>query len=259
MKLRPILGYIGWDTGLTAALRVKQVVSKRKLMKIDKLIHSTAFLIFLSIGSNGSRCVAQLSEMPDIRSVAADLVVPAMVDLEPTTGLRVRRSLEGWDRKKVYHSLYLPPEWTAAKKLPVIVEFSGNGEYSDASGDTSSGRPEDSCFGYGLSNGHDAIWICLPFLNAAGTDVTIKWWGDAPNYDPNPTLNYLHAAIADTCLLFRGDSSRVILCGFSRGSIACNFLGLYNEETARLWRAFVPYSHYDGVRIWPYPNSDAAS
>ena len=228
-------------------------------MKIDKLIHSTAFLIFLSIGCIGSRCFAQLSEMPDIRSVVADLVVPAMVDLEPKTGLRVRRNIEGWNREKVYHSLYLPPEWAAAKKLPVIVEYSGNGGYRDALGDTSSGRPEDSCFGYGLSNGHDAIWICLPFLNAAGTDVTVKWWGDAPNYDPNPTLNYLHAAIADTCDHFGGDSSRVILCGFSRGSIACNFLGLYDEETAKLWRAFVPYSHYDGVRIWPYPNSDAAS
>jgi hypothetical protein len=47
----------------------------------------------------------------------------------------------------------------------------------------------------------------------------------------------------------------LILCGFSRGSIACNYIGLRDDETARLWRAFVCYSHYDGVRYWPYPGS----
>ena len=53
--------------------------------------------------------------------------------------------------------------------------------------------------------------------------------------------------------------SSIVLCGFSRGAIACNFLGLHDDKTAKLWRAFVPYSHYDGVRKWPYPNSDADS
>ena len=46
----------------------------------------------------------------------------------------------------------------------------------------------------------------------------------------------------------------MILTGFSRGAIACNYLGLHNDQVATLWRAFIPYSHYDGVREgWPFP------
>ena len=28
---------------------------------------------------------------------------------------------------------------------------------------------------------------------------------------------------------------------------------------AKLWRAFIPYSHYDGIAAWPYPGSDRDS
>ena len=49
------------------------------------------------------------------------------------------------------------------------------------------------------------------------------------------------------CEQYGGDRAAVILTGFSRGAIACNYLGLHNEEIAGLWRAFIPYSHYDGV------------
>ena len=52
----------------------------------------------------------------------------------------------------------------------------------------------------------------------------------------------------------------MILVGFSRGAIACNFVGLHDDEIAKLWRAFVPYSHYDGVvTSWGYPHADRAS
>jgi hypothetical protein len=48
--------------------------------------------------------------------------------------------------------------------------------------------------------------------------------------------------------------------GFSRGSIACNYIGLHDDEIAKLWKAFVCYSHYDGERTgWPYPNADKPS
>ena len=228
-------------------------------MKIERWIRAIAFFACLPLISIGGRVDAQPNHYPDIRSVEADLSVPTMVDLEPAAGLRIRRSMEGWNHEKVYHSLYLPKDWASGEKLPIIVEYTGNGGYRDALGDICSGRPEDSCLGYGMSTGVGYIWICLPFLNAAGSEITEKWWGDAPQYDPKPTLNYLHAAIADTCMQFGGDSSRIFLCGFSRGSIACNFLGLHDEKTAKLWRAFVAYSHYDGVRNWPYPNSDADS
>ena len=44
-----------------------------------------------------------------------------------------------------------------------------------------------------------------------------------------------------------------------RGAIGCNYLGLYDDEIAELWKAMIPYSHYDGVRLWGYPKSDMAS
>ena len=204
-----------------------------------------------------SKVDGQLLEFPDIRSIEADLVSPMMVDTKPAVGNRVRHCMDGWNRETVYHSLYLPIDWTIKSKLPIVVEFSGNGGYQNAFGDTSSGRPEDSCLGYGLTAGKGAIWLCVPCLNAASSDIAVKWWGDAPDHDPIPTLNYLHAAVTDACENYGGDASRIILCGFSRGSIACNFLGMQDDRTAKLWRAFVPYSHYDGVRNWPYPNSDA--
>lgn len=50
-------------------------------------------------------------------------------------------------------------------------------------------------------------------------------------YDPTPTINYLHAAVVDACQNFGGDTSRLNLCGFSRGSIACNFIGLHDDKT----------------------------
>ncbi len=45
-----------------------------------------------------------------------------------------------------------------------------------------------------------------------------------------------------------------------RSALAANYLGLHDDATARLWRAFICYSHYDGVHTrWPYPGTDRAS
>ena len=34
---------------------------------------------------------------------------------------------------------------------------------------------------------------------------------------------------------------------------------MHDDETAKLWRGFFAYSHYDGVRSWPYPDSERAA
>lgn len=190
------------------------------------------------------------AELPDIQSVPPDLVVPALSEGSPAAGKRVRLGL---------NILYLPTDWKADTKWPVIVELAGNGGYKNKYGDVSTGLPEGSNLGYGLSGGKGFIWLCVPYLNAKGDQIAITWWGDKPSYDPQPTLKHLRESVRSLCHDFSGDETKVVLAGFSRGAIACNYLGLHDDETAKLWCAFFAYSHYDGVHKWPYPASDRES
>jgi len=190
------------------------------------------------------------AELPDIRSVAADLEVPALSEGLPAPGKRVKVGL---------HVLYLPTDWKPGVKMPVIVELAGNGGYTNKFGDVSTGLPEGSNLGYGLSAGRGFIWLCAPYLNEKGDAIAITWWGNPRTYDPQPTLKYLRETVKSVCRDYGGDESKVVLCGFSRGAIACNYLGLYDDETAKLWCGFLSYSHYDGVKTWPYPGSDRAA
>jgi predicted esterase len=82
----------------------------------------------------------------------------------------------------------------------------------------------------------------------------LTWWGDV-----EATVWYAQKTVGRVCEEYGGDAGAVILAGFSRGAIACNYIGLHDDEIGRLWRAFIPYSHYDGVIAWQYPGSDRAS
>ena len=196
---------------------------------------------------------------PDISSVPADLEIPPLSDAAPGPGLRVKQTLPAWKSTVVYHVLHLPPDWQPSRRYPVIVEYAGNGGYKNRFGDISTGRPEGSRLGYGMSAGKGFIWLCLPYLNSAGDALALTLWGDPPARDPEPTLRYAREAVARVCREYGGDAQRVVLCGFSRGAIACNFLGLHDDATAKLWCGFVAYSHYDGVKTqWPYPGADRA-
>ncbi len=196
--------------------------------------------------------------IPDFRGTRADLKIPPLVEGKSGPGIRTKARNLG-DAKGVYHVLYLPKDWKSGKKYPVIVEYAGNGPYRDKNGDLSSGHVEGSKLGYGFSGGKGYIWLCLPYLNSSGTENVRKWWGDAPDYDPMPTVEYCKLTVRRVCEEFGGDEKKIILCGFSRGAIACNFIGLYDDEIARLWAGFIPFSHYDGVRKWAYPDSDRKS
>lgn len=195
--------------------------------------------------------------LPDISTVPSDLTVPKLLDTSPGAGKRVR--LELWkDAPPVI--LYLPTDWVADKKFPVLIELAGNGNYQNKFGDTSSGLPEGSKLGYGLSGGKGFIWACVPFLNGAGDQIALTWWGDAPAYRPDSTVAFLKRTVPALCERFSGDPHRVVLCGFSRGAIAANAIGLHDDEIAALWRGFICYSHYDGIRSkWPFAGADAAS
>jgi len=206
-----------------------------------------------SVITRRSLLLAQLpaAELPDIRSVPADLETPAMTAGTPAPGRRVRHQLKEFEGTGLYHALYLPPDWTPGRRYPLTVEYAGNGNYRNQYGDVSLGVPEGSNLGYGLSGGEGMIWVCLPYVNSRERKVQITWWGDVP-----ATLDYCRRAVRMLCGRFGADRRRILLCGFSRGAIACNYLGLHDDRIAGLWRAFFCYSHYDGVRQWPFPGGD---
>jgi hypothetical protein len=198
------------------------------------------------------------SGLPDIASVPPDLVVPPVTHGAPAPGLRVPDTAKGWDSANIHHLLYLPTDWQPSGSFPLLVEWTGN-QYKNPTGDICSGEPEGAKLGFGISGGKGSIWLTLPYLDDSGKQTVSSWWGTAPTHDPEPTLAYCRSAVREVCARFGGDSKRVVLTGFSRGSIAANYLGLHDNETSRLWRGFVCYSHYDGVLRWRLPGSDAAS
>ena len=200
------------------------------------------------------------NEAPDIRSVEADLIVPPMISGQPERGKRVRQTIPEYQETHVYHTLYLPSNWSSDRQYPLLVEFTGNGPYHDKYHDISSGRVEDSKLGFGISAGHNFIWLCLPYLNNLGTANVTQWWGNKPDYHVEPTLDYCKNAVPWVCQKYNGNPNSVIITGFSRGAIACNYIGLNDDKISNLWAAFIPYSHYDGViETWSYSACDRAS
>ena len=199
-----------------------------------------------------------LAELPNLRSVGSDLTVPALSAGPPAAGKRVKQTNPGQQGAELFHVLYLPTDWqpptARSDKYPLIVEYPGNGGYQNALGDVCTGKVEDCKLGYGLSGGTGFIWVCLPFVDAREQQHALNWWGDA-----DATAAYCVQAVRRVCDEYGGDPSAVVLTGFSRGAIACNYIGLRNDQIAKLWCAMLPHSHYDGVRKWPYADSDAVS
>ncbi len=192
--------------------------------------------------------------LPDISTVEPDLVSPPMVEGPPAPGKRVRVTPPEYAGTEVHHSLYLPVDWEAGKTYPVIAEYAGNGPYANGFGDTCTGKVEDCNLGYGLSGGAGYLWICLPYISEDHQHNQLTWWGDV-----EATAAYAKTAIPRLCRDYGGDPDKVILAGFSRGSIACNYIGLHDDEISALWRGFLCHSHYDGVKTWDYPESGRAS
>ena len=191
---------------------------------------------------------------PNLSSVPTDLTVPPMTLGEPAPGCRVKQVNPDYQGKDVYHALYLPVDWKKGKLYPVIVEYAGNGPGRNEYGDFCSGQVEGSKLGYGISGGKGFIWVCMPFVNSKTGQNQTWWWGD-----PEATVQYCKTTVRRICEEYGGDPSRVILAGFSRGAIACNYIGLRDDSIADMWLAFIAYSHYDGVRKWDYADSDRRS
>ena len=183
-------------------------------------------------------------------SQEADLIIPEMKDQPAAAGIRVKVTTPEYIGTQVHHSLYLPADWKTGKKYPVLVEYTGN--YYPESGST--GEVEDANLGYGLTGGTGFIWIVMPYIAEDLSRNEGTWWGNI-----EATINYCKVNLPRICQTYGGDTNNIFICGFSRGAIAVNYIGLADDEIARCWKGFIAHEHYDGVRTWGYEKDDSAS
>ncbi|MFM1802211.1 MAG: hypothetical protein RJA81_1563 [Planctomycetota bacterium] len=168
------------------------------------------------------------------------LNIPEMQESAPAAGRRVKIVAPEYRNTAVHHSLYLPKDWKPGRNYPVIVEYAGNS--FPAAGCT--GEVGDAGLGFGLSQGQ-FIWVVLPFIEKDHQSNAKNWWGDEL-----ATVEYCKRNVQRVLREFDGDPDNVFLCGFSRGAIAVNYIGLYDEDISRIWAGFISHDHYDGQREW---------
>jgi len=176
---------------------------------------------------------------------AADLVLPPLTSGKPQPGKHATVITPEYAGTKVRHLIALPDDWTPdwkarGKSWPVIAEHTGN--YFPTSGST--GEVEGAGLGYGVSRGK-AIWVVLPYVAKDRQKNEITWWGDI-----DATVGYAKTNIPRICAQFGGDPKKVVLCGFSRGAIGVSFLGLHDDDVAKLWCGLWAHDHFDGMLEW---------
>jgi hypothetical protein len=178
---------------------------------------------------------------PEWKRPPGRLDVPAVEDEAPSPGKRVRYRLPQDAESGIYSILYLPEDWRPGKTFPLIVEYPGNLFYGAAC--YSSGLPDQCVIGYGMSKGKGAICLGVPFISRAANTIAETGWGNADD-----TADYVMQTVDEVCAKFGGERENVVLTGFSRGAIACGYIGLRNERIAALWKGFHACQHYDGLR-----------
>ena len=179
-----------------------------------------------------------------------DLQTPLMTTESPGPGRRVKQVAPEYKGTNVYHALYLPRDWSPQKKLPVIVEYTGN-KWEACN---STGEVKDANLGYGISGGVGFIWVSMPYIKEGRRENTVRWWGDK-----QATIEYCKKNLPRICEQYSGDPDNVFICGFSRGAIAASYIGLADDEIAKFWKGFFTHDHFDGERRWSYSDSDRAS
>ncbi len=169
----------------------------------------------------------------------ARVAVPAVTEDEPAPGRRVRYHLAGDPAGGPYAVLHLPEDWRPGAVLPLIVEYPGNIFF--VPGCYSTGLPDQCVIGAGIARGRGAICLALPFVDRSAGVIAEGGWGV-----PDDTASYAVAMVEQVCREFGADRANIILTGFSRGALACGFIGLRNDRIAALWKGFHACQHYDG-------------
>jgi hypothetical protein len=172
-------------------------------------------------------------------------MLPPLTDQGPQPGKRATVIAPEYAGTKVRHLIALPDDWTPdwkarGKSWPIIAEYTGN--YFPTSGST--GEVEGAALGYGLARGR-AIWVVLPYVAKDRQKNERTWWGDI-----DATVGYAKTNLPRICAEFGGDPKKVVLCGFSRGAIGVSFLGLHDDEVAKLWCGLWAHDHFDGMLEW---------
>ena len=232
------------------------------IYSIGSIVYLTLLVILLppSDGALRQDVAFPPVKLVDISSVEPDLILPPLCSNSPPhAGKRFKEVLPTLQDTEIHHVVYLPIDWKPTESYPVIVEYVGNGNYRNRLGDVCTGKVTDGKLGYGISGGKKFIWVCLPFIDEEQTKNMITWWGNSPNFNPQPTVDYCKQVVPWICQQYGGDPNRVLLAGFSRGAIACNFIGLYDDEISKLWNGFIACSHYDGVANFGLPQGDRKS
>ena len=178
-------------------------------------------------------------DAPEWKRQAGRIDVPAVESSAPAPGKRVRYRLPGDETTGIYSVLNLPEDWQPGKKYPVIVEYPGNIFFTPAC--YSTGLPEQCIIGYGMTKGKGAICLGMPFIDRTAGKLAENGWGNADD-----TADCARRMVAEVCAKFGGDRENVVLTGFSRGAIACGYIGLRDDRIAALWKGFHACQHYDG-------------
>jgi len=169
---------------------------------------------------------------------APEPVRPPMTEGEPAPGKFVKQTAGEFRGTGVYHALYLPTNWQPGKTYPVIVEYAPNMWKGGG------GTVEDCRMGFYQSGGRDFLWVVMPYVDPVKKENVRLWWGDE-----DATVRYCLANLRRICEQYGGDPGAVFLTGFSRGAIACGYLGLRDETIADVWLAMLPHSHIDGGKF----------
>lgn len=204
---------------------------KHVQVMLDGAIHKPVSIEVRNLTTTG--------EAPAWKRPPGRIDVPAVEDSAPAVGKRVRYRLPGDETSAIYSVLNLPSGWQPGKTYPVIVEYPGNVFYSPAC--YSTGLPDQCVIGYGMTKGRGAICLGMPFVDRSAGGIVEDGWGNA-----DETADYAMRTVAEICGKFGGDPENMILTGFSRGAIACGYIGLRDDRIAALWKGFHACQHYDG-------------